>query len=76
VELLNSEKDNNKTFSLLRINEGVNLFIEDASVVHPVVKSQDFKWESEFELESNRYSIKFNLPSEAQTETDEALLYT
>jgi len=62
----------------LRINEGVNLFIEDATVLYP--REQDptlgeasdelTKWEREFELASNRFSIKFNDPftqNEAET---------
>ena len=66
----------------LRVNEGVNLFIEDKTVPFP--KEQDptqahlneeeakeessksdlTKWEQEFVLETNRFTIKFNDPFE------------
>jgi len=55
----------------LRINEGVNLFIEDSRVKFPSDQdpTQDqneedtlTKWEREFDLDSNRFSIKFNDP--------------
>ena len=72
-----------KQLNQLRINEGVNLFIEDKSVPYRFTGTQfqhqgpsvlnpeatnlqqeQTKWETEFELESNRFTIRFNDPVE------------
>ena len=75
MELLSDAPD--KKLNQLRVNEGVNLFVEDSSVEIPESLNQfntdDFdmpeqevvkptKWEKEFELESNRFCVKFNDP--------------
>lgn len=51
LEVLSTEK----SLSQLRVNEGVNLFVEDFSDVS--------QWEQEFELDQNRLQVKFNRPS-------------
>lgn len=43
-----------KSLIQLRVNEGVNLFVEE----NP--KDQPSKWEKEFELDQNRLQVKFN----------------
>lgn len=68
MELLSDQLD--KKLTQLRVNEGVNLFVEDGSVPIPeslnLFSAEDFedpgesvtkptKWEKEFELESNRF---------------------
>jgi hypothetical protein len=88
MELLSDQPE--KRLNQLRVNEGVNLFVEDASVPMPeslnVFNSADFdepnvetvtptKWEREFELESNRFQVKFNDPS-IQTEIKSPLALT
>ena len=53
----------------LRINEGLNLYVEDGKVGFQSSSEEKpelskiglSKWEIEFELEVNRYQIKFNL---------------
>lgn len=44
----------------MRVNEGVNLFVEEASAQNETTTS---KWEDEFELDQNRMQVKFNRPS-------------
>ena len=81
-----------KSLNQLRINEGVNLYIEDKTVKYPFNSALQFqsqfeqqniaiinpespspnsslvieqtKWEIEFELETNRFTIKFNDPAD------------
>ena len=73
--------DLNKQLTQLRINEGVNLFVENKSVHHPQglnvgASEQDGmintsgtvdtpKWEIEHELDGLRYQVRFNTPTEA-----------
>ena len=53
----------------MRINEGLNLYVEDGNVEYQSSQEEKpelskdglSKWEIEFELEINRYQIKFNL---------------
>jgi hypothetical protein len=40
--------------NVLRVNEGVNLFIE--------TQTDTNKWEQEFELDQNRFTVKYNKP--------------
>ena len=49
VEILSENLD--KGLNELRINEGINLYVEE---------SGGKRWENEFELETNRYQIKYN----------------
>ena len=55
-----------KGLNELRVNEGLNLYLEDASGSQNASKaagdsmSSASKWEHEFELEVNRYQIKYN----------------
>jgi hypothetical protein len=56
LEVLSASEAHGKSLTQLRINEGVNLFVESAST--------DSKWEHEFELDQNRLQVKFNLPSD------------
>lgn len=56
----------------MRINDGVQLYLEDFTMKYPGVENFSFiseelycrKWEIEFELEKNRFTIKFNIPLE------------
>jgi hypothetical protein len=76
VDMLSLEKNLNKKLTTLRVNDGVNLFMEDGRISHPDVEEYEFlqssksisKWETEFELEKNRFTIKFNTPGEAVDE--------
>jgi len=89
MEVLSNEPT--KALNVLRINEGVNLFVEDTSVPIPE-KLKKFsglefdepkimttepeteivtKWEKEFELESNRFQVKFNNPNETASVSKE-----
>ena len=71
VEIISIESNLSRTLISLRINDGVNLFVEDSEI--PVNK-QDLallenkkiknKWELEFEKEKNLCTIKFNNPFE------------
>ena len=58
LEILPAEK----SLSKLRVNEGVNLFVEEF-LVHPD-NSFVSKWEQEFEIDQNRIQVKFNKVSE------------
>jgi hypothetical protein len=61
VDELSETKNLDKKISKLRINDGVNLFIEDTRIQHPDLIDYSFlsdgnnksKWETEFELEKN-----------------------
>lgn len=72
VDILSAEKEREKKLSKLRINDGVNLFFEDGRFNHPDITEYSFlqdseiqtKWQTEFELEKNRFTIKFNTPLE------------
>ena len=72
VEELSLAKKISRKLKILRINDGLNLFIEDGSFDHPDIEkysflskaSTDNKWETEFELDRNRFVIKFNVPSD------------
>ena len=65
VELLSSKKNLNKTIKMLRINDGLNIFIEDDRVTFPGLEDLNFlqieegtsKWETEFELQKHRFTI-------------------
>lgn len=71
VDILSESKSLDKKISKLRINDGVNLFVEDSRIQHPDLIDYSFlsdgsiksKWETEFELEKNRFTIKYNVPS-------------
>lgn len=43
-----------RPLNVLRVNEGVNLFIE--------TQTDTNKWEQEFELDQNRFTVKYNKP--------------
>lgn len=59
VEILSEKLD--KGLNELRIYEGINLFVEEKEEPHPEKKDlKTTKWEVEFELELNRYQIKYN----------------
>ncbi len=67
VERINEAKNEDKTLSAVRVNEGVNLFIENAAQEYEssslgLVAEGQTKWEIEFELERNRFTIKYNAP--------------
>ena len=73
VEKLTEKRNAACTLKMLKVNEGVNLFVEDASLAYPGIEQFDFlegdaaalsKWETEFELEKNRFTVKFNDPLE------------
>ena len=55
-----------KGLNELRVNEGLNLYLEDASESPNASEAAEdskrpaTKWEHEFELEVNRYQIKYN----------------
>ena len=53
-----------KSLSQLRVNEGVNLFVEEISDTDT---SDTSKWEHEFDLDQNRLQVKFNQPQENTT---------
>ena len=77
LENLSDQKE--KMISQLRINEGINLFVENKQEPHPqglsvgaseqeglinVTGTDDTpKWEIEHELDGLRFQIKFNSPS-------------
>ena len=71
VEELSIAKNLDRKLKILRINDGLNLFIENGSFLHPDIESYTFlskentvnKWETEFELDRNRFTIKFNIPT-------------
>ncbi|CAI2367721.1 unnamed protein product [Moneuplotes crassus] len=73
VEELSIEKNIKRKLKILRINDGLTIFIEDKSFEHPDIDKYPFlskeiaanKWETEFELNRNRSVIKFNIPSES-----------
>ena len=78
LELLSEHKE--KLISQLRINEGINLFVENKLEPHPQGLSvgageqeglinvqgtaETPKWEIEHELDGLRFQIKFNTPLE------------
>ena len=62
VEVLTLPDKLEKQLNELRVNEGINLYVEDHSN-HPK-ELETTLWEREFELEVNRFTIKFNLPSQ------------
>lgn len=72
VEELSIAKNISRKLKILRINDGLNLFVENGSFEHPDIEkysflsseSTDNKWETEFELDRNRFTIKFNIPSD------------
>lgn len=61
VDVLSDSKSLEKKISKLRINDGVNIYIEDSRIQHPDLIDYSFlsdgskksKWETEFELEKN-----------------------
>jgi len=63
---LTSESNLEKGLNELRVNEGINLYLEDASERRNASGAAEdstpsaTKWEHEFELEVNRYQIKYN----------------
>lgn len=71
VEELSIAKNLERKLKILRVNDGLNLFIENGSFLHPDIESYAFlskentvnKWETEFELDRNRFTIKFNIPA-------------
>ena len=93
MELLSNQQE--KKLNQLRVNEGVNIFVEDSSIDIPESLNQfnteEFeildpnnlykaetkltKWEKEFELESNRFQVKFNDPN-LSTEINKTQLIT
>ena len=72
VDLLSDAKCLDKKISKLKINDGVNLYFEDSWIPHPDLLDYSFlgdgskktKWETEFELEKNRFTIKYNMPTQ------------
>ena len=73
VEQINEPKNKEKTLSQVRVNEGVNLFLENKDEEYKSSTLQQFvasemttisqtKWELEFELDRNRFTIKYNTP--------------
>ena len=65
VEVVNEEKNQEKTLSEVRVHEGVNLFIEDETQPFEggyTGGEASSKWELEFELDRNRFTIKYNEP--------------
>lgn len=73
VDVLSTNPE--KKLNQLCVNEGVNIFIEDNTVGYPmetlstdmklILQSEErslSKWETEFELDHNRFTIKFNDP--------------
>lgn len=78
VEELSIPKNNSRKLKIIRINDGLNLFIENGSFDHPDVDKYNFlskemvknKWETEFELDRNRFVIQFNIPAEDSLNDD------
>ena len=74
VEILTTKRNSSKKLKILRVNVGVNLFVEDSRVPHPDLELHDYlsnsstssKWEIELELQKNRFTIKFNEPTEEE----------
>lgn len=74
VEELSVSKNLKRKIKILAINDGLTLFIEDNSFIHPDFDNFSFlskemaenKWETEFELDRNRFVIKFNIPIEKE----------
>lgn len=83
VEELSIKKNLSRKLKILRINDGLNLFIENGSYDHPDIEkysflskdSTDNKWETEFELDRNRFTIKFNVPTEDSKEIETNIDY-
>lgn len=61
--LTDSDEKLSKGLNELRVSEGSIMYIEDGTIVHPSSNEESklTKWETEFELEINRYQIKYNL---------------
>ena len=79
VDVLSNSPE--KKLNQLCVNEGVNLFIEDATVPYPydhlapemitILQTDQrilSKWETEFELDHNRFTVKFNDPRQKLNE--------
>ena len=72
VEELSLNKNKPRKLKALRVNDGLNLFVENGSFEHPDLKKYAFlsqdkstsKQEIEFELDRNRFTLKYNVPSE------------
>jgi hypothetical protein len=70
VELVSEEKNMDRALKQIRVNEGVNLYVENKTEIYPrttevlsfLSKMPDSKWETEFELDKNRFTLKFNDP--------------
>jgi len=56
VEIISDSSKHQKGLNELRVNEGVNLYVEDAADRLPEAKEgNSTNWEVEFELEINRF---------------------
>jgi len=88
LEVLSDQPE--KLLSQLRVNEGVNLFVENVKVPHPQglavgaseaeemlstnVGSDTAKWEIEHELDGLRFQIKFNSPTDEKAKIPETAI--
>ena len=80
VEELSTKRNMGRKLKIIRINDGLTLFIENNSFDHPDIDKYSFlskeiasnKWETEFELDRNRFVIKFNIPSDEIEDEDKS----
>ena len=88
LEVLSEQPD--KLLNQLRINEGVNLFVENKNIPHPtglhIGESEKEglinttgtidtpKWEIEHELDGLRFQVKFNSPTDPKAITPETAI--
>jgi hypothetical protein len=62
VEIL-TEMNNTKGLNELRVNEGVNLYVEEKMTEDEFNKKKfhfQTRWENEFDVEKNSFNIRFN----------------
>ena len=74
VELLTEPEEKlSKCLNELRVNEGIILYVEEKT---EQTEDKRSKWEQEFELEINRYQIKYNLLEDDPAKQKSDLIYT
>lgn len=73
VEVLTEQSDV-KGLNELRVNEGVNLYVEERMTEEETQNKQfhfETRWENEFDVEKNSYNIRFNRLDTTSTATSE-----
>lgn len=71
VEIL-TEMDSSKGLNELRVNEGVNLYVEEKMTEEEFSQKKyhfQTRWENEFDVEKNSFNIRFNKIQEVKSET-------